>query len=172
MRFHPDNTIPTGDYVWVFGSNERGAHGKGAAKVARVNFHAEYGVARGPTGNAYAIPTKDKHLGVLPLEAISKSIDEFLVYAREHPKLTFFVTRIGCVLAGYADAEIGPRFAQAPENCVLPEEWREYCGNSQVQALAPAAPVARGSLSARVASRKMFEVGGPTRYVISERETG
>lgn len=125
--FHPDNTIPDSSWIWVFGSNEKGAHGKGAAKVARVNFHAEYGVGRGPTAQAYAIPTKDRSLKPLPLESIYASVVDFLAYAAEHPKSKFFITRIGCVLAGYSDEEIGPAFADAPANCSLPDEWKQFC---------------------------------------------
>lgn len=124
--FHRDNIIPTGDWVWVFGSNEAGRHGKGAAKIARVNFRAEYGVGRGPTGHAYAIPTKDKHLNVLPLESIQAEIDAFLDYARANPKVNFFVTAVGCGLAGYSSDVIGPKFAEAPANCSLPDIWKPY----------------------------------------------
>lgn len=130
FQFHRDNTIPTGEWIWVFGSNEKGNHGKGAAKVARVNFRAEYGVGRGATGQAYAIPTKDKALQTLPLETIGPAVKEFLAYASAHPKLSFFVTRVGCVLAGYTDAQIAPLFAQAPGNCSLPDEWRAFCTNA------------------------------------------
>lgn len=129
FQFHPDNTIPHGDWIWVFGSNTKGIHGKGAAKVAKVNFGAAYGVGRGRTGNAYAIATKDARLATLPLDSIQESVANFLEYAEDNPKLNFFVTRIGCVLAGYSDAQIAPMFAGAPGNCSLPDVWREYCVN-------------------------------------------
>lgn len=129
--FHKENVIPSGNCVWVFGSNEKGAHGKGAAKVAKVNFRAEYGVGRGPTGRAYAIPTRDKHLALLPLPSIGESISAFLQYANEHPATTFFVNRIGVDGDGYTDLEIGLRFVKAPSNCVLPEEWKPFCNSHQ-----------------------------------------
>lgn len=136
-EFHKDNVIPSGDCVWVFGSNEKGAHGKGAAKVAKVNFHAEYGVGHGPTGRAYAIPTRDKHLALLTLPTIGESITGFLLYASEHPATAFFVTRIGVDVTGYSDLEIGPRFVKAPSNCVLPEEWKPFCNSHQSQEQIP-----------------------------------
>ena len=74
FKFHADNTIPSGDWIWVFASNEAGKHGKGQARIARVNFRAEFGVGRGPTGHAYAIATQDRHLELLPLAAIENSI--------------------------------------------------------------------------------------------------
>lgn len=125
-QFHPDNTLPSADWIFVFGSNLAGRHGKGAAKVARTNFRAAYGEGRGPTGHAYAIPTKGKHLEVLDLQSIERSIEDFLLYARLHPELNFFVTRVGCGLAGYTDDQIGPMFDQAPGNCSLPNEWKQY----------------------------------------------
>jgi hypothetical protein len=46
-----------------------------------------------------------------------------LTFAR-NSDCTFQVTRIGCGLAGYTDAQIAPMFADAPVNCVLPDGWR------------------------------------------------
>lgn len=125
-KFHPDNTLPTGDWIFVFGSNEAGRHGKGAAKVAHKNFRAEYGVGRGRTAQAYAVPTKDRHLQVLPLERVAAHVAEFIAYANENPGLNFFVTKVGTGLAGYSDDQIGPLFAPVPPNCSLPNEWRVY----------------------------------------------
>lgn len=125
QNLHPDNIIPTGDCVWVFGSNLGGRHGKGAAKVAHVNFHAEYGVGYGLTGNAYAIPTKDKHLVVLPLETVAQNIDEFCHFAKSCPEKKFFITRVGCGLAGFTDDQIAPLFQASfvLANCSFPNEW-------------------------------------------------
>jgi hypothetical protein len=58
------------DPVVVFGSNLAGRHGKGAALGARLHPGAIYGRGVGPQGNAYAIPTKDRQLRVLPLQVI------------------------------------------------------------------------------------------------------
>jgi len=110
--------------IFVFGSNEAGRHGKGAALEARVTYGAVYGVGRGRTGHAYAIPTKDGRLNTLPLEAIKIYVDEFLEYARSNPDLKFKVTRIGCGLAGYRDDQIAPMFASEPSNCQLSIEWQ------------------------------------------------
>lgn len=110
-------------WVFVFGSNLAGRHGKGAALFARQERGAIYGVGQGRTGNAYAIPTKDTNLRTLPLSEIARYVAVFLDYARRNPDLTFEVTRIGCGLAGYTDSDIAPMFADAPENCKLPREW-------------------------------------------------
>lgn len=110
-------------YIFVFGSNLAGRHGKGAALFARQNFDAKYGCGVGRTGNAYAIPTKDKSLRVLPLQVIHRYVKDFLEYAKANPNLKFQVTKIGCGLAGYQEYDIKPMFAGAPENCILPEGW-------------------------------------------------
>jgi len=110
--------------IFVFGSNEAGRHGKGAALHAKQHYGAEYGVGAGRTGDAYAIPTKDGKLKTLPLTKIHEYVGEFLVYAADHPELTFKVTAIGTGLAGYAHEDIAPMFAHAPANCQLPEEWQ------------------------------------------------
>ena len=53
------NITPDANTIFVFGSNPEGRHGAGAAKIAREQFGAKYGVGEGLTGNAYALPTKD-----------------------------------------------------------------------------------------------------------------
>lgn len=114
------------DEIFVFGSNLAGRHGKGAALEARLKYGAKHSVGVGRTGNAYAIPTKDATLQVLPLYQIKRHVEDFLRYARTNWHLTFKVTAIGTGLAGYTHPEIGPMFKFAPSNCNLPEEWREY----------------------------------------------
>lgn len=109
--------------IFVFGSNLAGRHGKGAALHARNFYNAEYGVGIGRTGNAYAIPTKDRQIKTLPLTQIANYVAEFLNYAHAHPELNFQVTRIGCGLAGYQDHQISPMFKNAPVNCYLPDNW-------------------------------------------------
>lgn len=112
------------DHIFVFGSNLAGRHGAGSALYARHNYGAQYGEGVGRTGNAYAIPTKDAALKVLPLERIRHHVEVFLDYARSHPATQFQVVAIGCGLAGYDPDEIAPMFKDAPRNCMLPKEFR------------------------------------------------
>jgi hypothetical protein len=109
--------------IFVFGSNLAGRHGKGAALTARMQHGAQYGVGNGRTGNAYAIPTKDINLNTLPLSTINEFVQQFIQYTKSHPTEFFFVTRIGCGLAGYWDIDIAPMFKDAPDNCHLPIGW-------------------------------------------------
>ncbi|MCR5575078.1 MAG: hypothetical protein K6F78_09715 [Bacteroidaceae bacterium] len=106
--------------IFVFGSNLRGWHGGGAARIASLKFGAIIGQGVGLQGQSYAIPTMQG--GV---ETIRPYVDEFIDFAKQHPELTFLVTRIGCGIAGFTDDEISPLFAEAHEvdNIVLPEGW-------------------------------------------------
>ena len=112
--------------IFVFGSNISGVHGLGSAKHARFHYGAKLGVGIGRTGDAYAIPTKDYNLKVLPVESIKKYVDDFLAYAKDHPYLTFKLVRIGCGLAGYKDSDIAPLFNGISDNCIIPDEWKEF----------------------------------------------
>jgi len=115
-----------GKHVLVFGSNEMGWHGKGAAYEAFRHWGAVYGRGVGRIGMAYAIPTKRSPNEVLSLFEIGDHVAHFLIYAQQHPELTFLVTKVGCGLAGFAEHEIAPFFANSPDNCVLPDGWRNY----------------------------------------------
>ncbi|OYU86012.1 MAG: hypothetical protein CFE29_31210 [Bradyrhizobiaceae bacterium PARB1] len=110
--------------VFVFGSNLAGRHGKGAALWARRHRGAIYGRGVGPQGRAYAIPTKDRQLRVLPLAIIRGYVGDFLAYARLRAEQRFEVTPIGCGLAGYRPDQIAPMFAGAPANVILPDAFR------------------------------------------------
>ena len=112
------------DRIFVFGSNLAGRHGKGAALTARMAYGAIYGQGVGLQGRSYAIPTKGWTIQTLQLDTIQLHVDEFIQFAEAHPELTFNVTRIGCGLAGYTDAQIAPMFKGAPTNCELPQGWR------------------------------------------------
>lgn len=112
--------------IFVFGSNLAGRHGKGAALTARTKYGAVSGVGVGPTGNAYAIPTKDAKLEPLPLDTIRIFVGGFIKHARFNWDHTFNVTRVGCGLAGYKDEQIAPMFKYAPSNCRLPDEWKAH----------------------------------------------
>jgi hypothetical protein len=59
------------------------------------------------------------------VKEIKPFVDEFIIYAKEHPELTFLVTRIGCGIAGFRDEQMAPLFADAMElpNVVLPKSF-------------------------------------------------
>ncbi len=106
--------------IFVFGSNLKGMHGGGAAYIAYRKFGAIMGQGVGLQGQSYAIPTMQG--GV---ETIRPYVEEFIKFAKNHPEMTFLVTRIGCGIAGFTDEDISPLFAIAHEveNIVLPKGW-------------------------------------------------
>lgn len=109
--------------IFVFGSNLAGRHGAGAALHARKHHGAINGQGEGLQGRSYGIPTKDEWLKTRGLVEIGKSVMRFLEFARSNPRLTFYVTPIGCGLAGYKREQIRPMFADMPENCRFAESW-------------------------------------------------
>lgn len=109
--------------IFVFGSNLSGIHGAGAAKFAHEVHGAQIGVGEGLTGNSYALPTCDYDIVPLPLASIKQHVERFLLSARANPGLQYQVTRVGCGLAGYTDAQIAPMFVNAPDNVWLPSAW-------------------------------------------------
>lgn len=112
--------------IFVFGSNRAGRHGAGAALHALRYWGAIYWKGEGLHGDSYAIPTKDKDIQTLPLSSIEEHVNTFIVFAASHPSLQFLVTRIGCGLAGYTDAEIAPMFRNAPPNCRFDAAWERF----------------------------------------------
>jgi hypothetical protein len=113
--------------IFVFGSNQSGKHGKGAAKTA-LKWGAKYGQAEGLQGQTYGIPTVNPWItNKLPLSIIEKYVNKFLDFAKRHPELNFLVTEIGCGLAGWTVEDIAPLFidAVALVNIFLPQRfWR------------------------------------------------
>ena len=108
------------DEVFVFGSNLAGMHGGGAARVAFRQFGAVMGCGVGLRGQSYAIPTMQG--GV---DTIKPYVDDFIAFAKAHSELFFYVTRIGCGIAGFKDKEIAPLFREAMGvvNVCLPESF-------------------------------------------------
>lgn len=111
------------DEVFVFGSNLKGMHGGGAARVAYDKFGAVWGQGVGMQGQSYGIPTM--HGGT---DVIAPYVDEFIEYAKQHPEKKFLVTPIGCGIAGFGESEIAPLFKDAVglENVWLPEKFYEF----------------------------------------------
>lgn len=110
--------------VFVFGSNLLGEHMGGSAAEAAKNHGAVWGQGVGLQGNSYAIPTLDEMFKKLPLSTIGEYIDRFLIFAATNRNMVFNIVAIGTGIAGFKPSEIAPMFADAPDNCVLPDEFR------------------------------------------------
>lgn len=121
LKYTPENITSLGkDEIFVFGSNLAGMHCGGAARTAVKHFGAIMGQGTGLQGQSYAIPTMQG--GV---DTIKPYVDEFFDLATEWDQTTFYVTRIGCGIAGFTDEEIAPLFSRALDlyNVVLPESF-------------------------------------------------
>lgn len=109
--------------IFVFGSNLAGHHAGGAARVALNRFGAVWGQGEGLQGNSYAIPTMQG--GV---DTIKPYVDRFIEYAECEKALTFYVTKIGCGIAGFEIKDIAPLFRNAYNlpNVILPIEFVDF----------------------------------------------
>lgn len=114
--------------IFVFGSNLDGLHCNGAAKLAYKKFGAVWGIGVGLRGQSYAIPTMQDGIST-----IKPYVDEFLMFALNHTRLTFLVTEIGCGIAGFIPSDIAPLFRMAIDrniqNVYLPESFYNYYSN-------------------------------------------
>lgn len=156
-KYTPENiTELEPNEVFVFGSNMKGHHGGGAAKVAHEKFGAVWGVGYGHTGQCFAIPTlkvgaSSGSLEKLELWEIEEMVKAFFLYAKYNPDLTFYFTKIGLGIAGYELKDIARLVTTEynwvtdeyipyiiPSNVILPKEFvdfaedfaKEYTNNS------------------------------------------
>jgi hypothetical protein len=123
--------------AFVFGSNESGYHGAGAAKFALQHKGAIYGLGQGPAGDSYALPTMDWKIRPLPVSVIQHYVERFIVFARYNPNVLFQVTAVGCGLGGKNHKDIAPLFKYAPENCLFDELWQEFLPKKQFWGTVP-----------------------------------
>ena len=133
MRVTPENMVKEdidNRSIFVFGSNEGGVHGAGAAYFA-TSLGASMGQGFGQSGNTFAIPTKDWSIQTLDLSCIKFYVDRFIAYAngflnnKLYADVKFYVTKIGCGLAGYKEEDIAPLFKECidMDNIWLPQEF-------------------------------------------------
>lgn len=112
--------------IFVFGSNQAGIHGAGAALYAAKHHGAVRGVGSGAMGTCYAIPTKDHNIQTLPLKVINHYFKVFVDYAKYKDDLTFDLTPIGCGLAGYSKHQMLTEVIlkhKIPDNVYFNRRW-------------------------------------------------
>ena len=128
--------------IFVFGSNIQGEHVGGAAAFANKVLGAEMGCGFGFCDFAcktYAIPTCIRvWAGTLkpfrttrPFENVNQIkpfVDAFINDAKHYADKTFYVTKIGCGIAGFKVSEIAELFRPCLEmdNVILPEEFVKW----------------------------------------------
>ena len=132
--FHPERVTPSEidtleqNEIFVFGSNIQGMHIGGAARVAYNKFGAEWGNGEGLQGHSYALPT------MVGIERVKEAVHIFTESAKIHQELKFYVTPIGCGIAGYTPFEIAPMFKEASKliNVYLPLSfWKILIDNKE-----------------------------------------
>ena len=126
-----DSLLP--NQIFVFGSNALGYHTGGASGTARKKFGAVWGQAEGLQGQSYAIPV-DFGRNVRKDTEVKDAVGRFIVFAKEHPDLFFYVTRVGCGIAGYHDDEMAQFFKDALElnNISLPKSFVDALSSGSV----------------------------------------
>jgi len=128
--------------VFVFGSNVQGEHVGGAALAAFAKFSANWGQGCGLQGNSYAIPTCVRMTKVEKgcafrkrytkpfdsVEQIKPYIEVFINDAEHFVEKIFYVTKIGCGIAGFKVNEIAELFRPCldMDNVILPKEFVDY----------------------------------------------
>ena len=123
--------------VFVFGSNIQGEHVGGAAAFAHKVLGAEMGGGFGFCDlgcKTYAIPTcyriwVGEHGRVTRafenVNQIKPFVDSFISDAEHYKQYTFYVTKIGCGIAGFKISEMAELFRPCldMENVILPIEF-------------------------------------------------
>ena len=109
--------------VFVFGSNLNGNHYGGAAKQALDMFGAVEGQGEGLMGQSYAFPTLNKKMKKVSKKELKESVNKLYQCATDNKDKTFFVTKVGCGIAGFTEEEIKPLFTGNPKNVILPKKW-------------------------------------------------
>ena len=95
------------------------------ARAAYNKFGAEWGNGEGLQGKSYALPTMEG------IDSTKEAVNHFTQCAKAHQELKFYVTPVGCGIAGYTSKEIGPLFRDAAElsNVYLPISfWKVLLG--------------------------------------------
>lgn len=125
-KYTPDNIerLSPGQYI-VFGSNEQGVHGAGAALTAKNKFGAVEGKGIGLQGQSYALPTRTwvgDSIHTLDIDTVSYYLDDFIAFANDNRDKTFYMTKVGLGLAGMDPQEITGLFQSKdfPPNVMLP----------------------------------------------------
>ena len=114
--------------VFVFGSNLNGNHAGGAAKLALDKFGAVEGIGEGLRGNSYAFPTLDKDMKQIPLKDWEEHIKKLIKTANDNTRKIFFVTKLGCGIAGFNEEDVAKLFRKRNDisaNIILPKGWRK-----------------------------------------------
>ena len=120
----PENiTYLDPEEIFIFGSNRRGEHAGGAARLAHEKFGAEWGISEGLTGQCYAFCTLEPEMTKVGQRMLEKQRNRLFSTCRALPEKVFLLTKVGCGIAGFAEKEMIALFKDSPSNLVKPEGW-------------------------------------------------
>ena len=131
IEYTPENiTELKPNEIFVFGSNTAGQHIGGAARVAYEKFGAKWGKAEGLSGQTYAIPTINYYsFERVSEEYLKECLVDFIRFCRQNKDKKFYLTKIGCGIAGWEINEMKRLFTEAmllcifPDNLIVPKEF-------------------------------------------------
>lgn len=129
--WHEDGKLPNFDkakMVFVFGSNMLGQHIGGAAKVAKEVYGAREGCWGGMTSPySFGIATLGIDFEMVSLAFIKAQVKSLTSKVKEYEDEIFFITRVGCGIAGFSDCDIAPLFSEFVkfDNVSLPDTWKQ-----------------------------------------------
>jgi hypothetical protein len=109
--------------IFIFGSNLNGNHGGGAAKLAHEKFGAKTGIGEGLTGQSYAFPTLNKEMEFVSNEELKESVEKLIKCANDNTTKIFFLTKVGCGIAGATEDRMKEFFKDTPANIIKPLNW-------------------------------------------------
>lgn len=128
--------------IFVFGSNTKGLHLGGAARVAYDKFDAKWGLSEGLSGNTYAIPTMSPEGNKVSKRTLQLSFYNFLKMVQSRKDVKFLLTKIGCGIAGWEIKDVAELLSleimnfnlnyggfgkhNFPDNLSVPEEFVPY----------------------------------------------
>lgn len=128
--------------IFVFGSNTKGLHLGGAARVAYDKFGAEWGLSEGLSGRTYAIPTMSPEGNKVSKKTLQFSFYNFLRIVQSRKNKKFLLTKIGCGIAGWKIKDVAELLSLSimdfnlnhggfgkhnfPDNLSVPEEFVPY----------------------------------------------
>lgn len=128
--------------IFVFGSNTKGLHLGGAARIAYDKFGAKWGLSEGLSGRTYAIPTMSPEGDKVSKRTLQLSFYNFLRIVQSRKNLKFLLTKIGCGIAGWEVKDVAELLSLSimdfnlnyggfgkhnfPDNLSVPEEFVLY----------------------------------------------